>query len=195
MWLALCFLWKTCSFFISFMHKGGDLVNLMSNYEIPEKWAKFYCAEVVLALDAIHSMGFIHRYSLHDVHMYSDRHGRPAFTGLFRTKTFTLKFRIVINKFWKIKFWKSCPKDKHFVSKTKNKNMSEQQTKTANHLVSRFDCKGNWGQVSGLPLYIIIPSYTIIGLFGFFHSILLLCSIWLFRTPEYKIFRLNCSGQ
>ncbi|XP_060563759.1 rho-associated protein kinase 2-like isoform X3 [Ruditapes philippinarum] len=40
---------------------GGDLVNLMSNYDVPEKWAKFYCAEVVLALDAIHSMGFIHR--------------------------------------------------------------------------------------------------------------------------------------
>ena len=41
---------------------GGDLVNLMSNYDIPEKWAKFYIAEVVLALDGIHSMGFIHRY-------------------------------------------------------------------------------------------------------------------------------------
>ena len=40
---------------------GGDLVNLMSNYEVPEKWARFYCAEVVLALDAIHSMGFVHR--------------------------------------------------------------------------------------------------------------------------------------
>ncbi|ESO94492.1 hypothetical protein LOTGIDRAFT_215457 [Lottia gigantea] len=40
---------------------GGDLVNLMSNYDVPEKWAKFYCAEVVLALDAIHTMGFIHR--------------------------------------------------------------------------------------------------------------------------------------
>lgn len=40
---------------------GGDLVNLMGNYDIPEKWAKFYCAEVVLALDAIHSMNFVHR--------------------------------------------------------------------------------------------------------------------------------------
>ena len=40
---------------------GGDLVNLMSNYDVPEKWAKFYCAEVVLALDGIHSMGFVHR--------------------------------------------------------------------------------------------------------------------------------------
>jgi len=43
---------------------GGDLVNLMSNYDIPEKWAMFYCAEVVLALDAIHSMGFVHRWVL-----------------------------------------------------------------------------------------------------------------------------------
>ncbi|GFN77047.1 rho-associated protein kinase [Plakobranchus ocellatus] len=40
---------------------GGDLVNLMSNYDVPEKWAKFYCAEVVMALHAIHSMGFVHR--------------------------------------------------------------------------------------------------------------------------------------
>ncbi|RWS31733.1 rho-associated protein kinase 2-like isoform X2 [Leptotrombidium deliense] len=40
---------------------GGDLVNLMSNYDVPDKWAKFYCAEVVLAVDAIHSMGFVHR--------------------------------------------------------------------------------------------------------------------------------------
>lgn len=40
---------------------GGDLVNLMSNYDVPEKWAKFYCAEVVLAVDTIHSMGFVHR--------------------------------------------------------------------------------------------------------------------------------------
>lgn len=34
----------------------------MSNFDVPEKWAKFYCAEVVLALDAIHSMGFVHRH-------------------------------------------------------------------------------------------------------------------------------------
>ena len=44
---------------------GGDLVNLMSNYDVPEKWAKFYTAEVVLALDAIHSMGFVHRSAEH----------------------------------------------------------------------------------------------------------------------------------
>ena len=36
-------------------------MNLMSNYDVPEEWARFYTAELVLALDAIHSMGFIHR--------------------------------------------------------------------------------------------------------------------------------------
>ncbi|KAJ8356866.1 hypothetical protein SKAU_G00196600 [Synaphobranchus kaupii] len=40
---------------------GGDLVTLISTYDIPETWAQFYTAEVVLALDTIHSLGFIHR--------------------------------------------------------------------------------------------------------------------------------------
>uniref|UniRef100_A0A0N4Z9Y1 Rho-associated protein kinase let-502 n=1 Tax=Parastrongyloides trichosuri TaxID=131310 RepID=A0A0N4Z9Y1_PARTI len=40
---------------------GGDLVSLMQSFEISEKWARFYLAEVCLALDAIHQMGYIHR--------------------------------------------------------------------------------------------------------------------------------------
>ena len=47
--------------FCLFAVLGGDLVNLMSNYDIPEEWAQFYIAEVCLALDKIHSMGFVHR--------------------------------------------------------------------------------------------------------------------------------------
>lgn len=53
---------------------GGDLVNLMSNYDIPEKWAKFYTMEIVLALDVIHGMGFVHRDVKPD-NMLIDKYG------------------------------------------------------------------------------------------------------------------------
>ena len=37
------------------------MVGLMARYDIPEDWARFYTAELVMALDAIHAMGYIHR--------------------------------------------------------------------------------------------------------------------------------------
>ncbi len=39
---------------------GGDLVSVIGD-KVEEDLAKFYCAEIVLALNAIHSMGFVHR--------------------------------------------------------------------------------------------------------------------------------------
>lgn len=53
---------------------GGDLVNFMSDYDIPEKWAKFYTMEIVLALDVIHGMGFVHRDVKPD-NMLIDKYG------------------------------------------------------------------------------------------------------------------------
>jgi serine/threonine protein kinase len=40
---------------------GGDLATLQEAYEFPEAWAKFYAAELIMALDVVHKMGFIHR--------------------------------------------------------------------------------------------------------------------------------------
>eukprot|EP00052_Salpingoeca_macrocollata_P025621 m.233530 g.233530 ORF g.233530 m.233530 type:complete len:1276 (-) comp22456_c0_seq10:102-3929(-) len=40
---------------------GGDLVNLMENYELSEAWVRFYVAEVYLALCDLHDMGYCHR--------------------------------------------------------------------------------------------------------------------------------------
>eukprot|EP00055_Hartaetosiga_balthica_P013756 m.72047 g.72047 ORF g.72047 m.72047 type:complete len:1349 (-) comp8367_c0_seq4:454-4500(-) len=41
---------------------GGDLYSLQDKFDyIPEDWARFYTAELVLALETLHSMGYIHR--------------------------------------------------------------------------------------------------------------------------------------
>ena len=37
------------------------MVSLMGRYEIPEDWAKFYIAELVMAVDAVHTIGYVHR--------------------------------------------------------------------------------------------------------------------------------------
>ncbi len=45
-------------------HPGGDLLGLMGKYDdiLPEDVAQFYLAEIVLAVEALHKMGYIHRY-------------------------------------------------------------------------------------------------------------------------------------
>ena len=46
--------------FLSFL-VGGDMVSLMGRFEIPDNWAQFYIAELTLALEAIHKLGYVHR--------------------------------------------------------------------------------------------------------------------------------------
>jgi serine/threonine protein kinase len=44
---------------------GGSMRNLIQNREdpMPESEAKFYVAEILLALDELHLMNYMHRYS------------------------------------------------------------------------------------------------------------------------------------
>lgn len=46
---------------------GGDLLTLLSKFEdrLPEDMAKFYIAEMVLAIHSIHQQHYIHRYWSH----------------------------------------------------------------------------------------------------------------------------------
>ena len=41
--------------------QGGDLLNCMENHEFPEEWAKFYVKEIMLAIEVVHKIGYVHR--------------------------------------------------------------------------------------------------------------------------------------
>ena len=44
---------------------GGDLMTMLIKYEIfTEDITRFYMAELTLAIDAVHKLGFIHRWVL-----------------------------------------------------------------------------------------------------------------------------------
>ncbi len=45
---------------------GGDLLTLLSKFEdrLPEHMAQFYIAEMVLAIDSVHRLGYVHRYTI-----------------------------------------------------------------------------------------------------------------------------------
>lgn len=44
---------------------GGDLLTLLSKFEdkLPEDMARFYIGEMVLAIDSIHQLHYVHRYA------------------------------------------------------------------------------------------------------------------------------------
>lgn len=50
---------------------GGDLMTMLIKYEIfSEDITRFYVAEIVLAIEAVHGLGFIHRYVPSDTSHY-----------------------------------------------------------------------------------------------------------------------------
>ena len=55
---------------------GGDLLTLLSKFEdrLPEEMAKFYVAEMVLAIDSLHKLRYVHRDIKPD-NMLLDRSG------------------------------------------------------------------------------------------------------------------------
>lgn len=67
--LSLCLVLKV-SFCVSLLqylvmdyYVGGDLLTLLSKFEdrLPEEMAKFYLAEMVLAIDSVHQLHYVHR--------------------------------------------------------------------------------------------------------------------------------------
>ena len=50
-------------YFVMDYYCGGDLLTLLSKFEdhLPEDMARFYLAEMVLAIDCLHKLGYVHR--------------------------------------------------------------------------------------------------------------------------------------
>jgi protein-serine/threonine kinase len=52
---------------------GGDLMTMLIKYEIfSEDITRFYIAEIVLAIEAVHKYGFIHRYVISKIGKYPE---------------------------------------------------------------------------------------------------------------------------
>jgi serine/threonine-protein kinase MRCK len=54
---------KTNLYFVMDYYVGGDVLTLLSKYEdhLPEPMARFYASEMVVAIDSIHKLGYVHR--------------------------------------------------------------------------------------------------------------------------------------
>ena len=50
-------------------HPGGDLLTLLSKYDdiLEENMARFYLAEMVMAIHSLHQLGYVHRLDIHNM--------------------------------------------------------------------------------------------------------------------------------
>lgn len=63
-WIVrLCYAFQDYHFLYYVMEylPGGDLVSLMDKFTFNEEWVRFYTAELIMAVDVIHTMGYLHR--------------------------------------------------------------------------------------------------------------------------------------
>ena len=53
----------TVQYFVIDYYLGGDVLTLLSKYDdrLNEDMVKFYAAEIILAIDSIHELGYVHR--------------------------------------------------------------------------------------------------------------------------------------
>ena len=81
-------------------HPGGDLLSLLNRRHMTEEDARFYLAEIIVALHALHSMGYVHMtlnqkmFCLIDLDRPSGMGRGPAQTvtcTLFRDNSHTMR--------------------------------------------------------------------------------------------------------
>jgi serine/threonine protein kinase len=52
------------AYLITDFYSGGDMLSLVSKLDqFPEEMARFYLAELLLAINEVHRLGFVHRYA------------------------------------------------------------------------------------------------------------------------------------
>lgn len=103
--LHWCWHEKDAIYFIMDYCEGGDLYGLLEKYgRLPEKSVKFYCAEVLTALEYLHSLGYAYRdLKPENVLIDLDGHIKLADFDLAKSSNSPLKPHIIKKLFGDIK--------------------------------------------------------------------------------------------
>jgi protein-serine/threonine kinase len=103
--LHWCWHEKDAIYFIMDYCEGGDLFELLRKYKkLPEKSVQFYCAEVLVALEYLHSLGYVYRdLKPENVLIDLDGHIKLADFDLAKVCDSPLKPQVIKNLFGDIK--------------------------------------------------------------------------------------------
>ena len=81
---------QNCLYFAMQYAPGGNLKNLLANVILPESQAKFYIAEMIVAVKSLHDLGFVHRDLKPDNFLF-DQHGHMLLADFGLSKGGILK--------------------------------------------------------------------------------------------------------